>query len=264
MTTATAQQTETVTARRIRRVRCTGCTELFARDLLTDGQCSRCNSIVEMTDPITGETFLAITEPVYLSEVDRGEMGISVAPALPEGFFSDEHDSETLESEAVSQRGEDAVEIIAREIRCAGCTEWALDSDLIDGMCQTCHDCHAQIAFQESISQAVIREQEQAAALAEVERLMVSSATSTPVAARTPGWQPAAWELVIMVGSQKSVIETALTFDDAQRAARTLAKAEAAEYNERRDEGVEPVRAIWRNVKRWDVADFHIEIHKIG
>lgn len=191
------------TARRTRRVRCTGCTDLIERSRLEEGLCPSCR----------------------------------MAPA--------------------------ETETVAREIRCRNCREWTPDGEITDGLCDDCWQ-EARDAIEAENRDAEQAEAERAEALAEVERLMVSSATPTPATARTPGWQPVGWELVIMVGSQKTVVRTGLTFDEAQIAAKELARAETEEYNARQDEGVEPVRAIWRNVKRWDVADFHIEIHRLA
>jgi hypothetical protein len=225
---------ETTTTRRIRRVRCTGCTELFAREALTDGQCSRCASIVEMTD-VDGNTFLAITEPVYWGEQELAANGVTTARAMRRGCDGCDL-IETPEAPVYSY---------ADGTYHAGCiVETSEDPAPVDPIQQMLDAERAE------------REEEQRLAVLE-EQMVTSVAANAP---RPAGWQPAAWRVSIYIGSQihERGIEN-MTFDEAQKLARQTAK-EAA-IGRTGDDG-QPIRARWINVKEWEVGAERVVIER--
>lgn len=284
------------TAPRTRRVRCTagvtasglqttGCTELFAREQLTEGLCSRCRSIEERVDA-NGQTFLAITEPVYIDEQERAQYQIGRGTEAPACAFpacdgqgcqdDDPYSGHSPTALARLEATYPAETVTTHEVRCRTCPEWVADgvAFLNDGRCNDCHDrwMHEQDAERETAATETeeMARDEREAASQEAQRIIEEQMVTSVSTTRTPlpaGWQPSVWQVNVYIGRQLGHhVAAHLTFDEAQKLAKTTAKAEADDYNaERTGEGHQPEKARWVNVKRWNIAggDIAVIIEKI-
>ena len=225
------------TARRTRRVRCSDCSELFPRERLTNGQCSACASVVEMTDPATGETFLARTEPTYLTDVDRGELGFALVAT-------------TSQSETV-------------ERRCQGCQEWTPTDQLVDELCGSCQHVDRVLAETAGVADQLCEECGEPASaergsLADpdligllfhegchVETEEDSEPVATPeivVTPEAPARERKLWNVVTVDHGFETIAAGPMSFDECQVFAKHHAKGIAR---------MTSVKAKWLDVKRW-------------
>ena len=245
----------TATTPRVRRVRCAGCTELFTRDQLTDGQCATCASIVEMVDE-QGNTFLMRPDTSWSAETmaehgvvaDSLETRMNAAMVeLADGYTPDDEAAPAQAEWVLVATTEAAPALVER--RCAGCAEWFPADQLADFRCG---GCAAQSA-PEAIAAIVLADeqvpQQDDTAVMNSEPVLTdgdSGALGTPVLVAQPAapaqvsklWtvtRRSAQNLVDWVGPRES-------FDEAQRRASQLAKAS------KRETGVRP---HWLSVHEW-------------
>lgn len=166
--------------------------------------------------------------------------------------------------------------VTTHEVRCRTCPEWVADNVayMNDGRCNDCHDrwMHEQDAERETAATETeeMARDEREAASQEAQRIIEEQMVTSVSETRAPlpaGWQPSVWQVELMCGSQVTAhIAAHVTFDEAQRMAKEVAKEVAQNYNSRitDSEDISPIRAVWRNVKLWEIGTEQVRISKIS